>query len=397
MKSFEYVAIDSSGEKITGHFIGTEKELQQFARNNDLFILSIKEKIKNLKKGKFTLQDFILFIEELVYLVSSGLTLDKALTIMSENSEKEIEKNFIVSTIQFLREGNQLSKSLNLSADKYNITIDQLTILLIKTNEAIGRIDIGLQKAKEHLEFQQEISKNIKQAMGYPVFLIIMSISMVFFVFLFIVPKFATIFTPDEFDQLPALSKYILSFGLYVEQNIDSITSLLIVVVLILFIFKKQILTYIKKLFIYIPMFRRLQIELELSYFFASMNLMLDGGIDIKNALVNSSEIIKYPGLKNLVNNLIEGIKRGITLSDVFKTSSLIDSNIVSLIAAGESSASLPQVFLSLSKRYATNFKDRVKRYISILEPLVIVMMGGVIAIIVVSIMLAVMSITDVV
>ena len=144
-------------------------------------------------------------------------------------------------------------------------------------------------------------------------------------------------------------------------------------------------------------MFRRLQIELELSYFFASMNLMLDGGIDIKNALVNSSEIINYPGLKNLVNNLIEGIKRGITLSDVFKTSSLIDSNIVSLIAAGESSASLPQVFLSLSNRYATNFKDRVKRYISILEPLVIVMMGGVIAIIVVSIMLAVMSITDVV
>jgi general secretion pathway protein F len=396
-KNFQYQAIDAHGEKITAYFIGSDDEFQQYIKTQNLFLLSVKNKTKKLKKGKFLLRNLIFFIEELSYLISSGMNLDSALSLIASNSDNETEKEFMLSILQFLKEGNQFSASMELAAKEHHIDMDKLTILLIKTNEAVGKIDIGFLKAKEHLEFNEAILKSIKQAMNYPIFLIIMSISMVFFVFLFIVPKFSTIFTEDEFEKLPVLSKYVLEIGLFAEHNIDYISIGLFSIIAIGIVFKKVILTHLKKAIMVFPFFKNLQINLELSYFFASLGLMLDGGIDLKKALSNSAEIVTYPALQQLVINLQEGIKRGAKLSEVFRSSSLIPSNAVSLIAAGETSSSLNKVFSSLSVRFTDKFKEDVKKYISILEPLVIVLMGGVIAIIVISIMLAVMSITDVV
>lgn len=394
--SFEYYAIDTHGEKIVSYFTGTKEEFYSFIQEQKLFLLSVKEKEKKLKSGKFNLKDLIFFIEELSYLVSSGMNLDKALKLISNNSEKEIEKKFILDTLKYLKEGNQLSNAMELSSNKHKVYIDNLTILLIRTNESIGKIEVGLIQAKEHLEFNEKISKSIKQAMGYPIFLIIMSITMIFFVFFFIVPKFSTIFTPSEFQKLPFLSKNILEIGMYVNTHIQEIFFLLGIVIILFFIFKQSFLDFIKYIFFKLPMFRKLQLNLQLSYFFSSLNLMLDGGIDLKTALVKSREIISYEPLKNLIDKTIEGLKRGAKISDIFYGSSLIPPSTISLISSGENSASLNQVFSSLSERFIGKFQDDVKKYISILEPVVIVFMGGVIAFIVVAIMLAVMSITDV-
>jgi len=394
--SFEYHAIDSHGEKIVSYFVGTKDDFNKYIKKNNLFLLLVKDKKKKLKQGKFLSKDFIYFIEELSYLVSSGMRIDSALKLISTNSEKQIEIDFILSTLKLLQEGNQLSSSMEEAAEEHNVTIDNLTILLIKTNESIGKTEEGLTKAKAHLEFNENIAKSIKQAMGYPIFLITMSVTMVFFVFLFIVPKFSTIFTPEEFAQLPFLSKTVLEIGLYVDQNIDIISIVLLSAATMFVLFKDKVVIFLKMILMKLPFFKNLQINLQLSYFFSSLHLMLEGGIDLKKALVKSSEIITYPVLKKLIENVLEGINRGTKMSDIFYSSNLIPSNATSLIAAGESSSSLNQVFYSLSTRFIDKFQDDVKKYISILEPAVIVLMGGVIAVIVVAIMLAVMSITDI-
>jgi general secretion pathway protein F len=162
------------------------------------------------------------------------------------------------------------------------------------------------------------------------------------------------------------------------------------------FLYRKQLKNIIFDLMLYFKKFKDLVINLQLSYFFGAFSLMLSGGIDIKKALKLSSKIITYPELKSLILKTHEELKRGQKLSDSFSGSDLIDVNTVSLIAAGENSATLPEVFDSLSKRYLKEFQNKTKSLLSLLEPAVIIIMGGVIAVIVVSIMLAVMSISDI-
>ncbi len=398
MKStFKIQVINNLGEKVNLEFIGDKQGLEKFIQEENYFVLSIKEKTPSLKKGTFNTTDLIALIEELSYLVASGISLDKSLNIISKNSTKLIQKEFLEEILILIKEGNQLSDAMEESAKKYHINIDNLTFLLIKTNESVGKIEVGLKEATTHLLFNQKISKNIKQAMAYPIFLIIMSISMVFFVFVFIVPKFSKIFTPDEFAQLPPLSKFVLEVGNYINANIDTIF-IVIGIISVLFVFYKKIIVfYLKQLLMLLPMFKSMQVNLQLSYLFSSLHLMLEGGVDLKRALTRSSQIITYLPLKNLIENSIDGLKKGVSLSESFSNSTLIPSNAISLIDAGENSATLNKIFHSLTERFLNMFQDDVKKYISILEPVVIVLMGGVIAVIVISIMLAVMSITDVV
>ena len=371
--------------------------LKNFLKQRQYVLISFKENKKILKDTKYKSKDFIYFIEELSYLINSGISIDKALTDMIKDSNKISQEKFLKNILQFLKEGHQFSVSLKLAAKKNLIDLDNLSILLISTNEVVGNLANGLLKTKEHLEFKEKIKSDISQALSYPIFLIIMSAIMIIFVFLFIVPKFATIFTPEEFENLPVLSKFILTFGVYIDNNIIMITIITLLLSFLLYIFKDVSFRYIKNTFLLIPMFQKLTLSLELSYFFTSLNLMIEGGIDFKNALLQSSRIITYIPLKNLVLTSIDELKKGINISETFSYSNIIPTNTISLIRAGEHSASMDQITLSLSKRFMSEFKNTVKRYLSILEPLVIVFMGFIIAIIVISIMLAVMSITDVI
>jgi len=396
IKKIQYEAIDNHGVKIKGIFQGNEEEFFNFLKKSGLFLLNYEEKEVKLNKSKFTTKDYILFIEEVYYLISSGMPIDKALKNLINNANKESQKEFYEKILEYLKEGNQLSLSIKKAAEDINADLDDLSILLIETNESVGNLSLGLKKAHEHLLFKDNIFSEIKQAMAYPIFLIIMSILLVFFVFIFIVPKFAEIFTPEEFKKLPLLSKYILQTGMYVNNNLYQILLVLLILILLIIFNRKQFTSYVIKFLLFFKRFKDLMISLQLSYFFGAFALMLEGGIDVKRALKLSSKIITYEELKNLINKSYEEIKRGLKISDSFLGSEIIDNNTVSLIAAGENSANLPEVFDSLSKRYLKEFQDKTKSLLSLLEPAVIILMGGVIAIIVISIMLAVMSISDI-
>jgi len=395
-KIFVYEAIDPNNQKITGTFSGELEEFQKYIKLNNLFLISYKEKEIKLKTAKFTTKDYIYFIEELYYLISSGMSIDKAISNLIKSSSKEKQKTFLEDILKSLKEGNQLSIAISFAAKNNGIEIDNLSILLIETNESVGSLSLGLKKAQEHLEFKESIFSEIKQAISYPLFLITMSMLLVFFVFLFIVPKFAEIFTKEEFEKLPLLSKLILQAGLHVNENILSIVIFIISSIATAILFKKQIITFLKPVLLKIRTFKNLVLNLQLSYFFGAFSLMLEGGFDVKKALFQSSKILTYQPLKNLVMKTYEEIKKGHKISESFTGSDLIDANTVSLISAGENSAKLPEIFNSLSKRYLNEFNKKTKSLLSLLEPAVIIFMGGIIALIVISIMLAVMSISDI-
>ena len=397
MKIIYYKVVDSHGVIIKGQYVGDYDAFIKFIKNNGYFLIEYNEKQKVNKKNKFKNKDYMYFLEEMSYLLSSGMSIDKALKNLIKISSSDIQKKFYESILNYIKNGEQFSIAIEKAANDLGFDIDKLSILLINTNESVGKISYGLKMAYEHLSFKEKIFSEIKQALSYPIFLIVMSVLLVFFVFIFIVPRFANIFTPEEFKKLPLLSKFILELGLFVNNNLIYIISLMILFTILFLIFYKKIFEYLKNnVLIKFKKIKFMFISLQLSYFFGAMSLMIKGGIDIKKSLKESSKIITFKPLRNLIFKSYELLKRGEKLSNSLKGSELIDMNTISLISAAENSSNLEEVFDSLSKRYMDTFKTDMKKFLNLLEPFIIILMGGIIAIIVISIMLAIMSINNI-
>jgi general secretion pathway protein F len=160
--------------------------------------------------------------------------------------------------------------------------------------------------------------------------------------------------------------------------------------------FKKVTIPWMN-IFYKVPKLSNIIIDLQLTIVYSALSTMLVGGLEIDRALKQLQSVSLLPELKNLLRTALYEIKRGQKLSDVFVMSSIIPASDIALLYVGESSASLAEVFKSLSIRHSDAFSEKVKKILAILEPAVIVGLGIFIAIIVVAIMMAVMSMTDLV
>ena len=390
-----YEASDSSGNIIKRTFVGTQVEFQKFIDQNNFYIYSMKEEEIKIKKGDFKDNDLKSFFEEFLYLIESGMPLDKSLKNLYTISTKAEIKYFIEKVLIGLKNGKLFSTSMKEAFELINYRVDDLVLSLIVIGEEIGELDKSIKRALEHMEYKSNINGQIKKAIRYPIFLLSMSVLMVFFVFWFVVPKFATMFTPEEFEQLPWLSYHILSLGKIVDANIGIILLGFISLVFLSWFFIKKYNHMILKLLYHIKFFNNLFFKIELSYIFRSLSIMLEGGMKIEEALSRLIPLIKHHELFGLFSVARDEIRRGGKLSRVFFESEVIAPNISSLISVGENSANLINIFNSLGKKLGDEFQDNVNKILSFLEPIIIIIVGIFIAVIVISIMLAVVSLTD--
>jgi len=395
--TFEYEAVTNSGENIKGVFQGSKSDFERMCSQKKLTIISFKEKKRKLNTSKLSSDDFLAFIEELYYLVNSGMPIDQSLKMLIKTASKEAQLNILKETLQELKAGLQLSISLKKALEKEKYPVDSLSISFIATAEEVGNLANGLLQLFDYLSFQKKIRSDVKQALAYPMFLIGMSVVVSLLIFFLIIPRFSTIFTPEEFAKLPDLSHAVLSLGMYLNIHMGAFFTLFgILTVLSVVILKKITIPWLALMY-KIPLLSDVIVDLQLSIVYNAMSTMLVGGLELDKALKQMQKIVLLPDLQDLLKNTLFEIKRGQRLSTIFGISSVIPSSDIALLSVGENSATLDKVFISLGKRHSEAFSESVKKLLSILEPAVIVGLGVFIAFIVVAIMMAVMSITDVV
>jgi len=393
---FEYEAIVGGGESIKGIFKGTKVDFEKMISQKKLMLINVKTTKEKLDKSKFNSDDFLAFIEELYYLVNSGMPLDSSLKMLIKTTKKEAHLNILRDTLRELKDGSQLSVALKKALEKEKVPVDSLTISFISTSEEVGNLANGLLQLFEHLSFNKKIRSDVKQALAYPMFLVGMSVVVAFLIFFLIIPRFSTIFSPEEFAKLPPLSHAVLSLGTYLNTHMSEFfIGFGVIISAIIFILKKVDINWLS-LMHKLPKVSSIIVDLQLTIIYNSLSTMLVGGLEIDKALRQMQKIDLLPELKDLLKNTLYEIKRGQKLSTVFSISKIIPSSDIALLNVGESSATLDKVFKSLAKRHSDAFSANVKKFLSILEPAVIVGLGVFIAVIVVSIMMAVMSMTDI-
>ncbi|KIM04651.1 MAG: hypothetical protein KU28_10525 [Sulfurovum sp. PC08-66] len=390
-----YSAISKNQEKINGVFNGSKSEFEEFVRKKKLIVTHFKLQTKKLQKGKLTSDEFLALIEELYYLIQSGMAIDKALKLLITTASKEAQIKLLENVLKDVKGGEQFSIALKRGLDAQGIGVDALSIGFIATAEEVGNLGDGLKQLFDYLTFQKGIRGDIRQALSYPIFLLGMSVAVSFLIFFLIIPKFSTLFTPEEFQKLPSISYNVLMLGNYLNDNAMMVFVLLgaIITPIVLYVQKKGINWL--AIFYRTPKLRDLVIDIQLSIVYGALSNMLEGGLEIDKALRQLKKIKLLKDIDDLIVNALSQIKQGIKLSEVFALSSIIPPSDIALLYVGENSASMVEIFRSLSTRHSQSFSRQTKKILAILEPAVIVALGIFIAFIIVAIMLAVMSISD--
>ncbi len=391
-----YRALTPTGEEINGVIEGNLDSLKKMATKNKLIILDYKINEKKLNQKPFKNSDFLALVEELYHLTKAGISIDQALKMLIQTASKEMTRSILESMLLELKGGESLSSALEKSLKKEGVNVDSLSISFIATAEEIGNIPSGLEQLFEYLTFHKKIQSDIKQALSYPIFLMIMSVVIALLIFFIIVPKFSSIFSPEEFEKLDTLPYAVLSLGQYLNAHItEFFTFFTILIILSIVLLKKFPIPWMS-VFYHTPKLSEIIISLQLSILYGALSTMLKGGLEIDRALKEFQKIKLLPELQDLLKNALSEIKKGEKLSSIFSMSKIIPSTDIALLYVGENSATLPTVFKSLANRHSDAFQSDVKRFLSFLEPAVIVLLGIFIAFIVVAIMMAVMSMTDI-
>jgi general secretion pathway protein F len=395
LSEFSYSGIDSAGKEIKG-VIATSDRMDALFKLKDrgLTVVELVEK-KAKEKKSFSWRkglndrDVYNIATELSILLRSGIRMDKAFELLMNPSLKPEFREILSRVIADIKAGKEVAQAFDRTGH-----FSPLFVTMIRVGEAVGNLSAAFENIAQYYRFQIQYKGEIRNALTYPLFLIVASLMTLFFVFNFIIPRFFSIFGED-LTTLPLPAKI-----LYALSGWFNVTNLLIVtlVLLGLLLLKKyhpagvrlpQLHPYLIKF----PLIGKLIINLELSRFSYSMFSMLKSGIEFIKALKLSAALIQNPFLRGPFESFVEQIKGGKKIADVFSQGHFLPEIVPNMLRVGEGSGNLKDIFFELYQLFDERFKNSSKRALILVEPLIIVIMGLFVGFIVVSLILTVMSV----
>ena len=396
LTNFAYSCIDSSGQEIKG-VISTSDRMNALSKLKErgLTVIELVERKPkewrtfSFKKG-FGDEDVYNISRELSILLRSGIRIDNAIQLLMSPSTKQGLRDILSLLLEDIKAGKGV-------ADAFSHTghFSPLFVTMTHVGEAVGSLQMAFENIAQYYKFQIQFKGEIRNAMTYPLFLIFASIITLFVIFNFIIPRFFSIFGTNT-AALPLPAKVLHSMSGWL-----SLTPLSIVIGLIILfiIIQKKFNPSILKLsnlytyLLYIPFVGKLILNLELSRFSYAMYSMLQSGVEFIKALKLCATLIQNHHLRNPIESLVEQIKGGKKIADVFSQVDLLPEIVPNMLRVGEGSGNLKEIFFELHQMFDERFKNTTKRVLVLVEPTIIVIMGILVGFIVISLILTVMSV----
>ena len=347
-----------------------------------------------MKNTKFKKHELILFIERLELYLSSGLTLNQALFVARNGTDKKIQK-LLENICVEVEKGKRLAIVLG-----EHTKISKTILGLIENGESSGGLSHALQSALTLLEKQEELKKKCLSAMTYPVvigiFAVLLTLGLVKGVMPQIIPMLKSLHV-----QLPLLtrlviflSENIINFGLYYLIGVI----FFITTSVYLYRTNKKLRFYSQKIFIKFPLVGSLFSLYFLSVFLRSVGSLIENGLSVSVAYQESTNTLSSLPLSKILHSNFHNIHRGISLSKVFSSvsKSLMPTYIPPLIEAGEASGNLGKSLIRSAHIIDKNIENSLKKLTSLIEPIMMAGIGCVVGSIALSIMMPIYDISKV-
>ena len=399
MPRFLYNAYDSSGGKLQGEIeaqdVNTAKH--QIAEQT-LMLVEIKEVgvgiagVDIFQSSKVTSQEVEYLTAELSLLLNAGVTIDRALGIIRRNSTSMAQAKLVAELHDAVRRGESLSDALGEQQAVFN----PLYLNLVSLGEASGTLPTIFSRLAEDMKFQSELKRKVIQALIYPGVIFSVCVLCILFVFNYIVPQMQSLF--DGLPELPFYTAVLLGVSNWVVSYQWLVFSLIIAALAAIYMAMKNPsrAAVIDSFIAQMPGFSGMIIRVERIRFNTAITLMLESGILIDRCLEMAVGSVKNRQLKQGLTSAKDRVKKGATLSSALRNSPVYDDFCMSLIEVGEESGELALVFGEISTRSRREFESAVDRMTSLLEPMLILVMGGIVGSVVVTMLLSIVSVNDV-
>ncbi len=344
------------------------------AKGGGFFSLSIGNKaVVSPDKARVKDQDMVVFTRQLATMISSGIPLVESIEILAEQTSNGGFRAVLEAVSADVRAGKDLSNAL---AEHPRLFPD-IYINMIRAGEASGQLDTVLDRLAEYQEASAALKSEIKSAMTYPVVSLVLVLGITFFLLVFIIPKFQTMFMSMSVD-LPAITTYLLALSHFLKNNLliwgPALVALVVGVVLY---FKSSSGAVVKDwILLHMPVFGPLFRKVAISRFSRTFSTLIQSGVPILGAL----EIVAQTCGNRLVSAAIakasDSVRQGETLGEPLAQTGVFPPMVTRMIAIGEKTGALESLLEKIADFYDQQVKTTVDGLTSLIEPMMIAIMG---------------------
>jgi general secretion pathway protein F len=401
MPEFSYRAIKGSGELVQGTLIAqTEPALVAELRQMGCLPIHVSLK-EGSRRARFALlnrkglsaQDRLGFARQLATLVRAGIPLDRSLALCRDLAEKPALKDVIESALHELRGGKPLAQSL--AANEH--FFPPLYVAMVRAGEASGTLPAVLDRLVEFEEFSAELRGYLFSALIYPAVLLTVGGAAIGLLLGFVVPRFAQVFE-EAGKSLPLPTQILMD----VSEGFRRYGWLAVLVLpAAVWLGARWLRTESGRMRwdgwrLKAPLLGAVSLKLEIARFAKTMGTLLAQAVPIISALRLTREVLRNRVLASAIEPLIQGIKRGQGLAEPLAGAGLFPALAVQLVTLGEQTGRLDSMLLELAGIYDREVRTATKRLVALVEPVVILGMGLIVGTIVISTLLAIVSINEV-
>ncbi len=363
-----------------------EKEFSKRVRQNDRFqSLKLKSRKKVRKRiKKPSTKNLALVTKQLASMLRTGLPLLEALNIISESTDdKSLRIVFKDAAISISR-GSSLVSTL----EKYPDVFDEMYLALVSAGETAGLLDQVLERESTLLESLSKIKGQIKSALAYPLAIFALTVIVVIIMLLFVIPVFQDMYSSSGAD-LPGLTQFMVDASKFLRDPIQILKLIPLLFLLILtskVLFKKESFQIWKdSLLLKLPLTKDIITKSSLANFSRTLSALNSAGVPILESLLIAKRTIGNRVFKRIVNKMNEEIQYGQPLYKVLSSEKVIPLLFTSMFRIGEETGELSAMVNKLADFYEDEVETSVKGLTSLLEPLMIVFVSGVVAFILVA------------
>ncbi len=338
-------------------------------------------------------KEILLLTDELATLLSAGLPLDKSLSILIELTAENAKLSQLVNRVlEKIKAGTSLAEALENQTGVFS----RFYLNMIRAGELGGSLSDVLQRLAEYLERSQELKSTVSTALIYPAILLFMSMVSLFVMLTFVVPQFSEMFESAG-KELPVPTQVVVALAAFLQAYWWAI---LLIVLVCICTLKVQMANPISKKvwdqrMLKMPLFGNLIINMETAKLTRTLGTLLGNGVSILVALGITRETVSNSVIADELQEAELQLKQGNNMSEVMMKSAVFPRMALQMMKMGEETGKLEAMLLRIAIIYDKQLRTSIERMLAVLEPALIISLGLMIAGIIVSILLAILSVND--
>ena len=398
MAIFNYLTKDSEGKRKEGEIRADSLDtaIQKLSANGQM-VISLKEVddtfdflgpfIDEIQlsiekaKNRIPLSNIVFFTRQLATMFSAGLTLERAIQSLGAEEKHRKFKKILNTVSDNIRKGLNLSESLSRHPGVFNT----LFVAMVKAGEVSGNLNEILEQLSSYLENLDYTRRKVKSAMNYPIFMILFLIGMLMVMLLVIIPKFSQVYSQLGAG-LPAATRQMIDFSTWFGNNVGFLGFVTFTVIAIIWLISKtQRGGYALDSFILkIPVFGTLTEQSILNKFCKTFGILIGAGVPVLETTALLRKVVDNKVYERAIDNASDLIRDGYNISTALRRTEVFPSILLQLASTGEDTGELDDLLDRAADYYQKQVDALVERMTTLIEPLLILLVGAVIALMVV-------------